>query len=89
MQARPDKFNAVDACPHNAWEGCILGNQLHKFLRLKEVQSRVPFSRSQIYLLIKRGDFPAPHSLGARAVAWLESEIDAWIAARLSPENGR
>ncbi|WP_420238720.1 helix-turn-helix transcriptional regulator [Telmatobacter bradus] len=46
-----------------------MGNQLHKFLRLKEVQCRVPFSRSQIYLLIKRGEFPAPHSLGSRAVA--------------------
>jgi prophage regulatory protein len=54
-----------------------------KFLRLSEVQQRVPYSRSTIYLKISRGEFPQPHSLGARAVAWLESDIDAWIAARI------
>jgi len=54
-----------------------------KFLRLVEVQRRVPFSRSTIYLKISRGEFPQPINLGARAVAWLESDIDEWIAARI------
>ena len=30
---------------------------------------------------IKAGTFPAPVSLGEKAVGWVESEIDAWIAA--------
>jgi 6,7-dimethyl-8-ribityllumazine synthase len=34
-----------------------------------------------IYLKIKRGEFPQPINLGARAVAWLESEIDTFIAS--------
>jgi prophage regulatory protein len=50
-----------------------------KFLRMSEVQNRVPYSRSTIYLLISRGEFPKPHNLGARAVAWLENDIDEWI----------
>lgn len=54
-----------------------------KFLRLTEVQRRVPYSRSTIYAKIGRGEFPAPIDLGARAVAWLESDIDEWIAARV------
>ena len=54
------------------------------FLRLPEVQRRVPYSRSTIYLLIARGEFPKPHSLGARAVAWLESDIDDWMAERIA-----
>jgi prophage regulatory protein len=54
-----------------------------KFLRMSAVQSRVPYSRSTIYLLISRGEFPHPHNLGARAVAWLESDIDEWIASRI------
>jgi prophage regulatory protein len=58
-------------------------NRPAKFLRLSEVQNRVPFSRSTIYLKISRGEFPKPHNLGARAVAWLESDIDAWIAERI------
>lgn len=54
-----------------------------KFLRLIEVRNRVPYSRSTIYQLIAQGKFPKPISLGARAVAWLESDIDEWIAARI------
>jgi len=52
-----------------------------KFLRMSEVRRRVPLSRSQIYLLISRNEFPKPISLGSRAVFFLESEIDAWITA--------
>ena len=58
-----------------------------KFLRLVEVQRRVPYSRSTIYLKIQKGEFPAPIDLGARAVAWLEGDIDEWIALRI--ERGR
>ena len=54
-----------------------------KLLRLAEVQRRVPYSRSTIYLKISSGDFPPPINLGARAVAWLESDIDEWIASRI------
>jgi prophage regulatory protein len=54
-----------------------------RFLRLSEVRHRVPYSRATIYRLITAGQFPRPYSLGARAVAWLESEVDAWIAARV------
>jgi prophage regulatory protein len=43
-------------------------------IRLSEVQRRVPYSRSTIYLKVARNEFPQPVSLGARAVAWVESE---------------
>jgi prophage regulatory protein len=55
-----------------------------RFLRLPEVRNRVPYSRATIYRLIAAGQFPRPYSLGARAVAWLESDLTAWIEARLS-----
>lgn len=58
-----------------------------KLLRLSDVRERVPYSRSTIYQLIAQGKFPKPISIGERAVAWLESEIDAWIEARI--ERGR
>ena len=51
---------------------------------MTEVQRRVPYSRSTLYSKIARGEFPAPIDLGARAVAWLESDIDEWIAARIA-----
>jgi len=54
-----------------------------RFLRLAEVKGRVGYGRASIYRLIASGQFPRPYSLGARAVAWLESDIDAWIEARV------
>lgn len=54
-----------------------------KFLRFAEVHRRVPFSRSRIYSLMSQGKFPQAFNLGERAVAWLESDIDQWIASRI------
>jgi len=47
----------------------------HKILRLPDVKKRTGLSRSTIYLRITNGDFPAPISLGGRAVGWTEAEI--------------
>ena len=55
-----------------------------KLIRLPEVRQRVPLSRSMIYLLVSRGEFPKPVSLGRRSVAWVEAEVEAWVAARIS-----
>ena len=54
-----------------------------KILRLPAVKDRTGLSRSSIYEKIAAGDFPKPISLGARAVGWLESDIDAWIDGRV------
>ena len=42
-------------------------------LRRKQVESRTGLSRSTIYDRIKRGAFPTPISLGAKAVGWIEA----------------
>jgi prophage regulatory protein len=41
------------------------------------------------YALLKEGQFPRPINLGARAVGWLESEIDAWIADRVQASRAK
>lgn len=51
-------------------------------LRLRDVQQRTGLSRSTLYLLISRDDFPRQVRLSARAVGWRESEINDWIANR-------
>ena len=53
-----------------------------RLIRLKEVSSKIGMSRSTIYDLTAKGLFPDRVLLGRRAVAWRESEIDAWIATR-------
>jgi prophage regulatory protein len=63
-----------------------------KFLRLPEVLGIIGISRSKLYADIKAGTFPPPVNLGARAVGWLNTEIDAWIMAqanaRRQPQYG-
>lgn len=58
-----------------------------RFLRLTDVKERTGLSRSAIYLNISKGIFPQNINLGARAVGWLESEIDAWIQARIDQRS--
>jgi prophage regulatory protein len=52
-------------------------------------QKGIPFSRQWIHELIKQGKFPAPFSLGERAVGFLETEIDDWIAARVRERDSK
>jgi len=68
----------------------------HVIIRLPEVKRRTGLSRSSVYAKISRRPdrvcdrdplFPKPISLGARAVGWLESEIDAWVAAKVTSRD--
>ncbi len=52
-------------------------------LRRPLVQQRTGLSRSSLYQFIKDGHFRAPVPLGARSVAWLESDVSDWIASRV------
>lgn len=52
-------------------------------LRLPIVMARTGLSRSTIYLRISQGEFPKSINLGARAVGWLESEIDSWLSHKV------
>ena len=56
-------------------------------LRRPEVQRRTGLSRSPLYARIKAGTFPAPVKLGSHAVAWVESEVEAWIAAHIAARD--
>ncbi|MDE0260698.1 MAG: AlpA family transcriptional regulator [Gemmatimonadota bacterium] len=59
-----------------------------RILRLPEVQRRTGLSRSTIYVRLDQGRFPKPVSLGARAVGWIESEVDEWIRERIAESRG-
>ena len=52
-------------------------------LRLPAVKTRTGLSRSTIYLRVSQGTFPKSVSLGARAVGWVESEIQEWLQRQI------
>lgn len=56
---------------------------LHKILRLPALKELTGLSRSTIYLRISNNEFPAPISLGGRAVGWVESEINNWLSEKI------
>ncbi len=55
----------------------------HTVLRLPAVKARTGLSRSTIYLRVSQGAFPAPVSLGGRAVGWIEAEVNAWLTVQI------
>lgn len=58
-----------------------------RLIKLKEVMSNTGLGRSTIYKYVAEGEFPKPVSLGARAVAWVESEVDDWVLDRIEKRD--
>lgn len=55
---------------------------MRRFLRTKEAARLAGVCRSQIYRLEQAGQFPQRRQIGPRSVAYLESEVMAWIESR-------
>ncbi|AXF84848.1 hypothetical protein DTO96_100558 [Ephemeroptericola cinctiostellae] len=58
-----------------------------RLLNLKEVKHRTGLGKSTIYNMITNGTFPKQRAITERRVCWLESEIDKWIASKISKLN--
>lgn len=66
-----------------------------RIIRLKEVINSTGLARSTIYKYIGDGIFPKPVSLApagvdvprTRGVGWIQSEIEAWILARIEERD--
>ena len=55
----------------------------NRILRLRQVKEMVGLSKTTVYARIAEGTFPTPISLGGRSVGWIESELAAWVKARI------
>jgi len=56
----------------------------YNIIRLPVILERSGLSRSTIYLMMSRDEFPASVSLGERAVGWIESEFEQWLEDRIA-----
>ncbi|WP_348646223.1 AlpA family transcriptional regulator [Pseudohalocynthiibacter sp. F2068] len=51
-------------------------------LRRPAVEAATGLSRSTIYDMMNKGEFPRPIRIGRRAVAWSETSINDWLSNR-------
>jgi prophage regulatory protein len=54
-----------------------------RLIRLVGVLDKTGISRAQLYKLMQKNEFPSNVKISERAVAWVESEIEAWMKNRL------
>ncbi|MEH0092406.1 AlpA family transcriptional regulator [Vibrio metschnikovii] len=66
-----------------------IGERPMRFLKLKEVMEKTALSRSAIYRKMNDGEFPESVSLGDRAVAWVESEVQDWVIDKVAERDER
>ncbi|MBY3054472.1 AlpA family phage regulatory protein [Rhizobium leguminosarum] len=60
-----------------------------RLLSRADLKSRgITFEDTQLRELVKIGKFPKPVKMGLRRNAWLESDIDAWIARLIAERDG-
>lgn len=61
-----------------------------RFMRRREVEAAIGVSRSTLYSMIAKGQFPPPVHITAGAVGWPEHEVARWLQARIaSRDRGR
>ncbi|GLQ31725.1 AlpA family transcriptional regulator [Litoribrevibacter albus] len=58
-----------------------------RFLRLKEVMHITGLGRTSVYNFMAEGKFPKSVSLGDRAVAWIESDIEEWMEQKVADRD--
>jgi len=51
--------------------------------RLPDVMTQTGLSRSTIYGMIGRGEFPRQFNLGPRAVGWSADDVLEWIDSKI------
>jgi prophage regulatory protein len=65
--------------------------RLNRIYRLADLPQIVGLKRTQIAEKVKAGEFPRPIPLSdsGRAVAWLESDLEAWLNSRIAVRNAK
>ncbi len=53
-------------------------------IRFSEVQKRTGYSKAWLYRLMSQQRFPAAIKIGTRSIAFVESEVDEWIANKIA-----
>ena len=68
----------------NRRPGAVQENQNNRqfILRMPQVLEQVNLSRTTVYKMIGRSEFPQPVRIGQRSVGWKVEEINSWLQSR-------
>lgn len=71
--------------PKPAPSGFFFGvNMTYKIIRAPALLERLCLKKSAVYSMMAAGTLPPPIKLTSKAVAWVDGEIDAVVAARVA-----
>ncbi len=54
----------------------------YRLVKREEVLSLCAISKSNLYKMIEREEFPRPVRIGPRSVAWRQSDVATWLQDR-------
>ena len=59
---------------------------MKRAIRFHELAEKkgIPYTRVHIARLEKAGLFPKHFNLGTKTIAWVEAEVDDWLATRIN-----
>ena len=69
-------------------------HQSARFIRMQDVKKMIGVSRSTVYDWINPksprfdNSFPKPVRLGINSIAWVDSELEDWLAKRIAARTG-
>ena len=58
-----------------------------RLIRAKEVSHLIGLKKGSMYAGMRAGTFPRSVKLGARAVAWRESDVRGWMNSRAATQK--
>ena len=59
-------------------------------LKMADLKAKgIDYSKAHLWRMIREGKFPKPVKLGPRRVAFVDSEIDNWLDARIAERNAK
>ena len=60
---------------------------MNNILRLNDVIKRCGISRTTIYRMVNKGNFPAPVKLTSRSSGWICDEVSSWLDNRIAERD--
>jgi prophage regulatory protein len=58
-----------------------------RLISMQDTTKEVPFSRTMLMNMAAVGEFPQPIKLGPKRLAFLRSEVEAWIDQKIAARS--